>query len=140
MKIYSILFTSSALIFLKFSRSLLYYSQYIHVKIILNLLRVAVEKEDTEEYRKREEEAEKIANEIESSTSYKNNVDKELSDNEEEEAVFSAVDRINGENNERIDSSSSNVADAFANTKENNVNYNNAHVNTSNRSMKNEEK
>jgi len=50
-----------------------------------------VEKENTDEYRKREEEAEKIAMEIESSTSYRKNIDKELSDGEEEEEAFSAV-------------------------------------------------
>ena len=52
-----------------------------------------VEKENTEEYKRREEEAEKLANEIESSSTYRKNVDKELSDNEEEEDAFSAVVR-----------------------------------------------
>ena len=50
----------------------------------LNEYTLAVEKEDTEEFRRREEEAEKMANEIESSTTYRRNVDKELSDNEED--------------------------------------------------------
>jgi PAB1-binding protein PBP1 len=52
-----------------------------------------VEKQNTEEYRRRELEAEKLAMEIESSASYKKNIDKELSDNEEEEEAFSAVVR-----------------------------------------------
>ena len=59
----------------------------------LNEYTLAVEKEDTEEFRRREEEAEKMAQEIESSTTYRRNVDKELSDNEEEEEKFSAVVR-----------------------------------------------
>ena len=65
--------------------------------------RVAVEKEDSEDYRKREEEAEKIAYEIESSVTYRNNVDKELSDNEEEEEAFSAVDRTNSQQQSSIE-------------------------------------
>ena len=58
-----------------------------------------VEKENTEEYKRREEEAEKLANEIESSSTYRKNVDKELSDNEEEEEAFSAVSRSPNNNN-----------------------------------------
>jgi hypothetical protein len=58
------------------------------------IYRLAVEREDTDDYRRREEAAEKIALEIESSSAYKNNVDKELSDNEEEETAFSAVERV----------------------------------------------
>lgn len=65
-------------------------------------LRIPVEKEDSEDYRRREEEAEKIAREIESSSTYRENVDKELSDNEEEEQAFSAVERANDNNNNNI--------------------------------------
>ena len=57
---------------------------------------IAVEKGDgvsEEEFRRREIEAERLAAEIESSVTYMNNIDKELSDNEEEEEAFSAVVR-----------------------------------------------
>ncbi|CAF0780226.1 unnamed protein product [Brachionus calyciflorus] len=60
---------------------------------------IPVEKEDTEEFRRREVEAEKLANEIESSATYRRNIDKELSDNEEEEEAFSAVVRTEINNN-----------------------------------------
>ena len=66
-----------------------------------------VEREDTEDYRRREEEAEKLALEIESSTSYKKNIDKELSDNEEEEEAFSAVVRTNETTNDNNNNQSS---------------------------------
>ena len=54
---------------------------------------IPVEKEDTEEFRKRERVAERLAREIESDLNYKRNIDKELSDNEDEEEAFSAVIR-----------------------------------------------
>ena len=76
-----------------------------------------VEREDTEDYRRREEEAEKLALEIESSTSYKKNIDKELSDNEEEEEAFSAVVRTNETTNDNNNNQSS--------TSNNNNNNNN---------------
>jgi hypothetical protein len=64
---------------------------------------VPIERDDSEDYRRREEEAEKMAQEIESSSAYRSNVDKELSDGEEEEEAFSAVSRptteINNNNN-----------------------------------------
>lgn len=68
-----------------------------------------VQKEDSEEFRRREEEAEKIAQEIESSASYRRNIDKELSDNEEEEEAFSAVIRANcGETRRSLDKNNNN--------------------------------
>jgi len=75
--------------------------------------RVAVEKEDSEDYRKREEEAEKIAYEIESSVTYRNNVDKELSDNEEEEEAFSAVDRTNSQQQSSIEYNDNDITGSF---------------------------
>ena len=75
-----------------------------------------VEKENTEEYKRREEEAEKLANEIESSAQYRINVDKELSDNEEEEEAFSAV--VRSQNN------SSNTGEINNNTTSTNNNMN----------------
>ena len=67
-----------------------------------------VEKENTEEYKRREEEAEKLANEIESSSQYRKNVDKELSDNEEEEEAFSAVIRSPNSNTGEINNNNTN--------------------------------
>jgi hypothetical protein len=52
-----------------------------------------VRRENTAEYRRREAEAERLAREIESDYNYKLNVDKELSDGEDEELAFSAVHR-----------------------------------------------
>jgi small nuclear ribonucleoprotein (snRNP)-like protein len=60
---------------------------------------IAVEKADTEEYWQREREAQKMANEIESSASYLKNVDKELSDGDDEEEKFSAVIRTETSSN-----------------------------------------
>lgn len=60
---------------------------------------IPLEKNQTDEYKKLELEAEKIANEIEKSRSYRRNIDKELSDNEEEEYAFSAVIRSDKNNN-----------------------------------------
>lgn len=59
----------------------------------MNEYTVAVEKTDSEEYRRREEEADRLAQEIESDSNYKRNIDKELSDGEDEEEAFSAVVR-----------------------------------------------
>jgi PAB1-binding protein PBP1 len=52
-----------------------------------------VRRENTAEFRRREAEAERLAREIESDYHYKLNVDKELSDGEDEELAFSAVHR-----------------------------------------------
>ncbi|CAF1086208.1 unnamed protein product [Brachionus calyciflorus] len=60
---------------------------------------IPLEKRHTDEYKRRELEAEKIAHEIEKSKSYRRNIDKELSDNEEEEYAFSAVIRTDSNNN-----------------------------------------
>ena len=54
---------------------------------------IRVEKEDTDEYKRREEAAEKLALEIEADSNYKRNIDKELSEGEDEEEAFSAVVR-----------------------------------------------
>jgi hypothetical protein len=54
---------------------------------------IPIHKENTEEFRRREREAERIAFEIESDTNYKRNIDRELSDGEDEEEAFSAVIR-----------------------------------------------
>jgi hypothetical protein len=56
-----------------------------------------VRRENTAEFRRREAEAERLAREIESDYNYTLNVDKELSDGEDEELAFSAVHR-GGEN------------------------------------------
>ena len=65
---------------------------------ILDLLNSITEKPNKNDINL-EEEAEKLANEIESSSTYRKNVDKELSDNEEEEEAFSAVSRSPNNNN-----------------------------------------
>jgi PAB1-binding protein PBP1 len=67
-----------------------------------------VEREDTEEFKRREEEAEKLALEIESSSTYKRNIDKELSDGEEEEEKFSAVVRSSHESSNAANSNNNN--------------------------------
>ena len=118
------------------------------IKYILNVFRLAVEKEDTEEYRRREEEAEKIAREIESSTAYKNNVDKELSDNEEEEQKFSAVVRTteytqnttNNTTNTRNNSNeiNNNNKEASSNIYQNQSNYNQNNYSNKNFNSNNE--
>lgn len=59
-----------------------------------------LEKKQTDEYKRRELEAEQIASEIEKSRTYRRNIDKELSDNEEEEYAFSAVIRSDNNNNQ----------------------------------------
>ena len=97
---------------------------------------VAIEKKDSDEYRRREEEAEKIAAEIESCSTYRNNIDKELSDNEEEEEAFSAVVRAeinnnintpnnNNNNNNNNNSSSSNVKEFHSSKSEKFMTMNN---------------
>jgi len=67
-----------------------------------------VERQDTEEFKRREEEAEKLALEIESSSTYKRNIDKELSDGEEEEEKFSAVVRGANESSNATSNSNNN--------------------------------
>lgn len=73
---------------------------------------IAIEREDSEEYRRREKVAEKIANEIESNLMYRHNVDIELSDGEGEEEAFSAVVRqtteINNNNNSSLNNNNNN--------------------------------
>lgn len=76
---------------------------------------VQIERDDSEDYRRREEEAEKMAHEIESSSAYRSNVDKELSDGEEEEEAFSAVSRPTAEinnNNNNASNNNSNTSSA----------------------------
>lgn len=53
-------------------------------------------KQNTAEFKRREAEAERLAREIESDLNYRANVDKELSDGEDEEMAFSAVHRHTG--------------------------------------------
>lgn len=67
-----------------------------------------VERQDTEEFKRREEEAEKLALEIESSSTYKRNIDKELSDGEEEEEKFSAVVRSANESSNATSNNNNN--------------------------------
>jgi hypothetical protein len=88
------------------------------------LARLAVEREDTEDYRRREEAAEKIAIEIESATDYKKNVDKELADNEEEEKAFSAVEWVENDTRTSNSTISNNNNDtAYSNNSNNKKSY-----------------
>ena len=81
---------------------------------------IAIEREDSEEYRRREKEAEKIANEIESNLMYRHNVDIELSDGEGEEEAFSAVVRqtseINNNNNTSLNKNSNTSSNSSGNS------------------------
>ena len=86
---------------------------------------IPVEKEDTEEYRRREEVAEKLAAEIESSATYRRNIDKELSDNDEEEEAFSAVVRANEINNNSSINNNNNSKDHYKNDKFQRRSFNN---------------
>lgn len=73
-----------------------------------------VEREDTEEFKKREEEAAKLALEIESSSTYKRNIDKELSDGEEEEEKFSAVVRSANESSNAASNNNNNNKEFYS--------------------------
>ncbi len=56
-------------------------------------------KQDTEEYKKREAQAAKLAQEIESSDDYRSHINLENGDGDDEEMAFSAVHRPEANNN-----------------------------------------
>ena len=65
---------------------------------LLNHYSTVLQKQDTKEYKKREAEAMKLANEIEKSDAYKARIDLENGDNDEEDK-YSAVIRPADNNN-----------------------------------------
>jgi len=66
-----------------------------------------LQREDTQEFRDREQHAARIANEIERGDKYRENVDMENGDGEDEEMRFSAVNRSDGASGHRSEDGAS---------------------------------